>query len=113
QDLGAYRGIQECVKIPVFIRDRDIQTRCKFRIWVTEKSPVIRRDLPIVVDIGIFEPARRSILLRRGFIYVGPALEQPNDLIPIELTERMAGLYPRSDRLRPLRLIVIQCTGGK
>jgi hypothetical protein len=47
-----------------------------------------------MIDIGILETAGRSVRLRRGFIDVAPALEQPDDLVAIEFAERMAGFYP-------------------
>ena len=60
-----------------------------------------------MIDIGILEPAGRRILLRGRALDILPALEEPDDLIAIELAKRMAGLDPRSIGLRTLWFIKV------
>src|SRR6185437_3574557 len=60
---------------------------------------------------SVFEPAGSGIGLCRGFIHVGPVLEDTDDLVTVKCAKRVAGLDPRRSLLRSERFIEIQRTG--
>ena len=70
----------------------DVQAGREFRVRVAKERPVGVRDLAIVIDIGVFEPAGRRPILGSRFLDVIKALKETYDLVAIECADRMTGL---------------------